>query len=516
MEVSRKKKTAINTTTSFVSQIILIALGFISRRVLIYSVGVQYLGINGLMTNILTVFSLAESGIGLAIGYALYKPLADHDIETVKSLMRFYKVVYRMLAVATVIIGLLFYPFYPLFLKGNTAPDVNIIYWICVFSSTASYLWSYKATLNNSDQNSFLYTIANTVSQILVLIIKIFILYFTENYVIYLSIDIGITIVKNIIFSRIVDRKYPFLNEKNVQKIPIEIKEKLVSNVSSLFLTKVGYIVSTCSDNLVAASIINITAVGLYSNYGTIISSIRGFVSIFIGSVTASMGNLFACESKEYSYEVFKKIDFINYFMYSISATCLLCLIEPFIAIWLGDQFLLSKDILILAIVLYFIIGISTSIDTARSAAGLFRADRYITLIEAVVNLGISIILAKKIGLSGVIAGTIISRLTCSFWVRAKYVYKNIFEVKFKYFFIDRLKKVAITVLVCSVTFGVQLFVTMPDRVLELLIKTLVCGIVSVALMIILCYKMPEFQSLMVLMNEYKRTLAEKVRRRIQ
>ena len=179
----RTKKSAINTIVAFVSQMIIILLGFISRRVLIYSVGVQYLGINGLMTNILTIFSLAESGIGIAIGYSLYKPLAENDIEKIKSLMQFYKRTYQFLALLTVGIGLLFYPFLPIFLKGNTASDVTAIYFLFLFNSAVSYLWSYKVTLNSSDQNKYLYTIANTVTQIGVLIIKVFILYFTENYI---------------------------------------------------------------------------------------------------------------------------------------------------------------------------------------------------------------------------------------------------------------------------------------------------------------------------------------------
>ena len=130
----RTKKSAINTIVAFASQVIVILLGFISRRVLIYSVGVQYLGINGLMTNILTIFSLAESGIGIAIGYSLYKPLAENDIEKIKSLMRFYKRTYQFLAALTAGIGLLFYPFLPIFLKGNTAPDVTAIYFLFLLS----------------------------------------------------------------------------------------------------------------------------------------------------------------------------------------------------------------------------------------------------------------------------------------------------------------------------------------------------------------------------------------------
>lgn len=452
----RTKKSIINVSVSIISQIIIILLGFFSRRVLIYSVGVQYLGINGLMANILTIFSLAESGIGLAIGYALYKPLANNDIEMIKSLMYFYKWVYRCIACCTVVFGLLFYPFLPLFLKENTAPDVPIIYFMFLFSSVASYLWSYKTTINSSDQNKYLYTIANTITQIWVLIIKMCVLYFTENYVLYLAIDIGATVLKNIVFSRIIDKQYPFLKEKDAKKLPYDVKKKLIDNVKSLFLTKIGYIISQSSDNLVTSAIVNITAVGLYSNYTTLISSITGFVSTFTGGVTASMGNLIATEDKNYAFIVFKRIDYLNYLLYSFSAICLWCLTEPFIILWLGEDYILSKWVLLLSIILFYLKGINSAIDVVKNAAGLFRADKYITIIEAIINIIISIVLAREIGIEGVLLGTIISYIGCSFWVRPYFVYKNIFDVPIIIYFKDQLQKMTMLIFFCTIMYYLE------------------------------------------------------------
>lgn len=366
MKGSRTQKSVTNTVVSFASQLIVILLGFLSRRVLIYSVGVEYLGINGLMSNILTIFSLAESGIGLAIGYALYKPLAENDIEQIKSLMRFFKYTYRALAIGTAAIGIAFYPLLPFFLKDNTAPDANLVYWLFLLGSVSSYLWVYKTTLNTSDQNKYLYTIASTIAQIVVLVLKVLILYFAQNYILYLAVDIGTTIVKNLIFCRIVDRRYPYLKDKNVRKLDPEVRKSLFTNIKALFLGKVGYIISQCSDNLVISSLVSVTAVGMYSNYTTLITSVSGFVTTFSSGVTASMGNLIASETKERAYEVYKRVDFINYWLYTFTATCLLCLVEPFVAIWLGQDFVLTKTILILAVAIYYFKGINSGIDIAK------------------------------------------------------------------------------------------------------------------------------------------------------
>ena len=508
MKKSRTQKSITNTAVSFASQLIIILLGFISRRVLIYSVGVQYLGINGLMSNILTIFSLAESGIGLAIGYSLYKPLAENDVETVKALMRFYRTVYRLLALMTAVVGVLFYPFLPVFLKDNTAPDANIIYFLFLASSVCSYLWSYKITLNSSDQNKYLYTIANTVTQILVLIVKVFILYYTQNYIIYLCIELGSTLVKNIIFSCILDRRYPFLKEKNVRKLSDIEKHQLSRNIKSLFWGKFGYIASQCSDNLVISSIISVTMVGLYSNYTTLVSAVSGFVTTFTSGVTASMGNLIASESKEKAYAVYKRIDFINYWLYTFSAVCLLCLTEPFIKIWLGADYILPKGILIVSVVLFYLKGLNSGVDVAKNAAGLYYPDRFVPLIEALLNLVISIILAYRIGLLGVLIGTLVSFLFLSFWTKPYFVFRDVFHVRFSEYVIWEGKKILLSFVVGAVLYVLQLKIQLSNIYLDLVLKALFTGVMSNVLLCVVFFRTDEF--------EYIKTMVQTIIHRVK
>ena len=499
----RTKKSIINTIVSFGSQFVLILLGFLSRRVLIYNVGVQYLGINGLMSNILTIFSLAESGIGVAIGYALYKPLAENDVEQIKSLMQFFKRTYRALAVGTAVIGMAFYPLLPFFLKDNTAPDANIVYLMFLFSSVVSYLWVYKTTLNSSDQNKYLYTIANTVTQILILVLKVLVLYFTRNYILYLSIDIGSTVIKNLIFCRIVDKRYPYLKDKNVRKLNAETRKGLFTNIKALFLGKIGYIVSQCSDNLVISSIVSVTAVGMYSNYTTLISSVSGFVSTFSDGVTASMGNLIASDTKERAYAIYKKIDFINFWLYTFSAICLLCLIEPFVAIWLGESFVLSKGILLLSVLPYYLRGLNSGIDIVKNAAGLYHPDRYVPMCEAFLNMGISLALAPRYGVTGVLLGTLISFLVFSFWTKPYFVYRDVFCVRFSKYVALEGRKIIISILIAMATWYVVSLVSLPNMILNFCVKTAISLAMSNGLLIVIYCKSEEFQ--------YIRALADSV-----
>lgn len=492
----RTKKSAINMITALISQFIIILLGFISRRVMIDSIGVEYLGINGLMNNILIILSLAESGVGVAMVYALYKPLADNDIHKIRALMNFYKNTYRCLALFTALIGLSILPFLNILMKDNTVDNSVTIYLMFLFSSVCSYLYSYKISMNNADQNKYLSTIFNTVTQILVLVVKVLILYLTQNYILFLSIDIGSTLIKNIIFSRMMDKRYPYLKDKTKVKLDDETRESLYTNIKSLFLGKIGYILSTSSDNLVISSMISVKTVGLYTNYTTLTSSVLGFVGVFMGSISASIGNLMAKESKEKVYDIYKVSSFINFWLYGFSTICLFSLSEPFIALWLGKEYLMGKGILILIVFNFLLEGLMAPIDSIKSAAGLYKPDRFVPIIAAVVNLSLSIILARSLGLVGVFIGTLISTLLFSFWIKPMLVYKYIFKKNVFEYFVDIVLKILLTTIcgfICWII-GESLFTEY--TVLNLIGRLIICIIIPNALMILLTFKTKEFKYL--------------------
>lgn len=425
----RTRKTFINMCAKFINQIVVILLGLISRRVMIDSVGVQYLGINGVLENVFTIISLAESGIGVAMVYSLYKPLAEKNEHVIKGLMQFYRKSYYILAAFTLCAGLAMIPFLPALLKGNTINDTMIIYFLFLFQAVTSYLFTYKVSLNNADQNQYIVTIINTVSQTLVLIIKITILYFWKNYIAFLAIDILFNLMRNLVVSHIVDRMYPFLKEKGKVKLDDEIKEPLYRNIKALFIGKLGYIVSVASDNLVISSKLSVISVGLYSNYTTILNAASNFVKIFISSSTASVGNAIASETKENVYRIFKKMLFINFWIYTVCAAGMFGLLTPFVEnIWLGKEFGLGSLTTLLIVFNFFLDGIMAPIDSVKSSAGIYWNDRYIPIMSALLNLFLSILFVQKYQIAGVLIGTIVSKIALTFWIQPLFVYKLLFK----------------------------------------------------------------------------------------
>lgn len=490
----RTQKSAKNMIAGFLSQAILIILGFVSRKVMIDSVGVDYLGINGLMNNILIILSLAESGIGAAILYALYKPLANNDIQEIKALMNFYKNIYRILAAFTTLVGLAILPFLKYLIKDNSVDNILVIYLLFLFSSVSSYLFSYKVSINNADQNKYLYTIANTVTQIVVLILKIVILKITNNYILFLAIDIFATITKNIIFSNIVDKRYPYLKEKNDVKLSDDTKKELMKNIKALFIGKVGYIISTSSDNLVISSMINIKTVGLYSNYTTLTSSVYGFVSIFINSISASVGNLIAKESEEKIYEVFNITSFINFWLYAFSFVSLYCLADPFIALWLGNEYILNKAVLFVIMFNFLLDGLLEPIGSVKNAAGIYYPDRYVPAISAVFNLGLSLILVKHIGLTGVFLATILSKLFFTFWINPMLVFRIVFKKSSSIYFIKIILKIMFIFILTFICNFIGEYFYYEYNIINFVCKLIICLLIPNLLLLLISFNKKEFK----------------------
>ena len=465
----RTKKTFINMCAKFVNQIVVILLGLISRRVMIDSVGVQYLGINGVLENVFTIISLAESGIGVAMVYSLYKPLAEKNEYVIKGLMQFYRKSYHILAAFTLCAGLVMVPFLPVFLKGNTVNNTLIIYFLFLFQAVTSYLFTYKVSLNNADQNQYIVTIINTISQTLVLIIKIAILYFWKNYIVFLTIDIIFNLARNLVISHIVDKMYPFLKDKEHVVLDKEIKNPLYKNIKALFIGKLGYIVSVASDNLVISSKLSVISVGLYSNYTTIISAASNFVKIFISSSMASVGNAVASETKENVYRIFKKMLFINFWIYTVCN--------------------------------FFLDGIMAPIDSVKSSAGIYWNDRYIPIAAAMLNLILSILFVQKYQIAGVLIGTIVSKITLNFWIQPLLVYKLLFKRRLLDYFVMIIKYLCAFFGIEALSYSALKMINLQMNFIILILEGILILIVVNIILWILFGRTAEFRNLMELVK---------------
>lgn len=225
----RIKSSMVNLVFAITGQSLGLLISFFARIVFIQILGKEYLGLNGLFTNILSLLSLVELGIGPAITYSLYKPLAHKDISKVKSLMRLYKKAYITIGILILILGLLMMTFLEVFIK--TIPDIpyiHLIFFLFVLNSAISYFYSYKRALIISDQKRYIATIYRYSFFILLNIIQIFMLYLTQNFILFLICQILVTLAENIVVSKKADKLYPYLKEKISKRLIKKHLKKLL------------------------------------------------------------------------------------------------------------------------------------------------------------------------------------------------------------------------------------------------------------------------------------------------
>lgn len=436
-EKSRTAYSVKNTTTAMVSRILALVMGYITRVVFTRCLNESYVSINGLFWDILNVLALSELGVGTAIIYALYKPVAEKDIEKQKSLMELYHKLYRIIAVMVTVMGLAVIPFLDVLIKNK--PDLEhmtLIYLLYLANSVLSYVSIYKRTLIDAHQLGYIGVSCQTTFWMIQDVLQIVILLTTKNFFLYLIASILCTVGNNITISRKADKLYPYLRDKEVQKLSREEKHGIFQNMKAMMMHKLGNVVLNNTDNLILSSIVGIVSVGCYSNYNLIILSVKQVLDQTFHGITASVGNLGVQKDSSYIRKIFETSFFLGQWMYGFAAICLYELLSLFVEISFGKQYVFQNDVVFVLCLNFFVTGMRQATLIFRDSLGLFRYDRYKSIAEAVLNLIISIVLAKRLGTFGVFAGTFLSTMLISFWIEPYILYKYGLKEKIKNYFL--------------------------------------------------------------------------------
>ena len=433
-KTNRTKNSIINFVTGFGGYLITVFLHFFVRTVFIHTLGKEYLGINGLFTNILSMLSLAELGIGAAIVYRLYKPLAEKDAQRVRVLVKFYRLAYRCIGFAILILGLLFIPFLPVLIKdyeslSTLGINAVLLFLLFLSNTVSSYLFlAYRSTVVVADQKRYIVDLVNNSMQIARTILQIIVLYLFRNFIIYTLVAVVSSIAASIINGIIAKKKYPLYfqpEESSLSKT--EIKEML-QDCGALFVYKVNAVVVKASDNLVLSAFIGLAAVGLYSNYLLIYRTCRTLINKVFVAFRASMGDLFATENLESKYRFFRIANFLSAFLFGTAGVGVAVCANEVVETWLGSGYVLAQPVPILIAIELFFAGIVVCLGQVRGVSGVFRQAWYRPLLGIIVNIVVSVVLVQFWGISGVIIGTITSYVLTNFLIEPALIYKYAFN----------------------------------------------------------------------------------------
>lgn len=426
----RTKNSMRNIAFGLTGQILNIIMSFIARTVLVTTLGDVYAGVSGNFTNILMVFSLADLGVGTAIIYALYKPIAQRNEQKIQALMRLYARAYTIIGLVIVGLGLVTLPFLDFIMKTDIAiPDLELIFMLYVLGTASSYFLAYKGTLITANQKNYIVTNVVYSTSIVSYGIQIAIILLTKNFVLSLAVQIATNILQNVITMCIANRMYPYIRGKSEARLRRVEKREIFSNVRSLMFYRTGQVIINGTDSIVISSMIGVIEAGIYSNYMLLFTTIKNLLQQVFHAITASVGNLNAIESQEHKYEIFKITLFANFWMFGFSTVCFWVLINPFIGdIWLGEQRVLDQTVVLFLVLNFYLLGMRNTCITFRDTMGIFRQGRFVPLIAALVNIGVSIWLAGQMGMIGVFIGTTVSIVLVLLWLEPVILFKYGFE----------------------------------------------------------------------------------------
>ncbi|MFB3170667.1 sugar translocase [Neobacillus sp. 179-C4.2 HS] len=426
-----------NIIYGITGQLLSSVMGFIVRTVIIYTLGIEYVGIEGLFSSILIMLSLTNLGFDTAIIYSLYKPLAENNYYRVRALMNLYKKAYRIIGIIVLVIGLTILPFLPYLMNGKThISNINIIYLLLLINSVSSYYFVYKQSIIIADQRNHIISKIHSLFIITSNLFQIAILLFSHNFIFVLTIQIMFRMIENLFISKKADNLYPYLNEKNNDKLTKEERKEFFGDLYALLLYKVSGVMINGTDNIIISKFLGIYIVGIYSNYLLIISTINTFLGYLFYSITASIGNLNVNESPDKKHLIFNVLNFANFWIFGVCTVVLWNLINPFITLWVGNQFVFSNYIVFAILLNFYTTGLQTACTSFRETTGLFKKGKYRPIIAAIVNLLASLYLVQKIGVAGVLWGTVISRLLTYFWYDPYVIFKYVFQRSVKKYFI--------------------------------------------------------------------------------
>ncbi len=424
---SRSKNLFLNLIIGYVAQIGILLLSFVSRRVFVQFLSADYLGINGLYGNILSVLALAELGLGSVTQFFFYKPTAEGDFSKTSTLFSFFKKIYVCIAISVLTIGLAFIPFLRFVVNSNLKQNELIVYYVLfLLNSVVTYFSAPQIALLAANQDNRLHKIVTLLTSFCLQIAHIAVLCIWKNYIIYVSITLLSSILSAVVLNSICSKRYPYLKETH--KNETVNKKEIISSVKSTFIYKVGTVIVNNTTNILISIIVSTAAVGIYSNYMLVITGIQGFISVITTSITSSVGNLSAAGNKSRMLSVFESMLLIYNFIATVGFIGFFLLFNDFVAFWLGNGFLMNKPEVFAISIGFYITTTISPIWIYREANGLFAKVKYLMVIMALINIVLSVFLGKIWGVFGILIATPISKLLTQVWYEPRILYKAVFD----------------------------------------------------------------------------------------
>lgn len=516
---SRTTNTIYNFITSIGGQLLTIIIQFIVRTVFINALGKSYLGINGLFSNILSMLSLAEFGVGSAILFKLYEPIANEDHHRIALLMRFYKTVYRIIGFAVTVIGVCLIPFLPNLINEYDklqALNLNIIFIFLLYllKTVSSYLFfAYKSAIVKANQKEYLLNVISYVFTVGAGVLQIVFLWLIPSFEIYVAISVLQVILQNIACAWLSDKMYPYINEKTTEKISVSEVKGVFKDCAALFLYKLNGVVLKATDNIILSIFIGLDMVALYSNYYVFYTTINTLFSKIFNSVSHSLGNLHTDHDRKHEYEIFKSVNLITAILGGTAGVGIFVVSDEFINVWIGADWMIPQPFALLMGFELYTLASRVALSKYRTTMGLFQQAKFRPLAGMIINLIVSVALVKSWGICGVLVGTIIADWGTFMWfdplIIHKYGFENVHPV-FGYY-LELLKYTLTVAIIGIIDYLICTNLLAGIGWLSVAIHAAICGVSVPAVLIAISIRKPEGKYVYNLATKYIKKFTKKI-----
>ena len=495
---SRTQKSVRNIAFSIGYQLVTLISNFLMKTVLIRSLGIQYTGVSALFTDILTVLSVAELGFGTAVSYALYRPLYKKDGIQIAKIIRLYQKIYRIVFFVIVTAGI----FCLIFLKFivNDVPDIkediHIIFIFFLLKTAVSYLFIHKATLMEANQEKRIVSAIGTAVCIVSTILEAVAVAVFKSYIGYLAIMVTMVIVQNVIISSVADHRYPMLKNRCNENLSLSERKEIFKNVRALAIYKISGALQRGVDSVIISAMLGTSLVGFLSYYKMIVNNVDSLFGQVFEAIKPSVGNLAASENSERQYTVFKKMCFLSFAIGNFISVSLITLLNPFITLWLGSNYLLGTDIVIMLAADIYIITMVRPYESFRNANALFVQGKYRPAVMVILNIVLSIGLAHKWGMSGILFATVAARLLTHVWYDPWLIYRKVFNKPFLQYIKMKIIYLLTVTANCVLVYAICSIIDFFDQWISLCLKALFCALIPNIVLIVLFHNSNEFKAL--------------------
>ncbi len=428
MKLDRTKNAARNILFDGTLEMVNMIFPFAIRSVMLHYLGTEYLGLNGLFKSLLTFLNLAELGVGSAMVFSMYKPIAEDDTEAVCALLRLYRTLYRIIGLAVAAVGLILIPVLPNLIKGDLPAGMNlyVLYLMNLGNTVVTYwLFAYRSSLLQAHQRRDVISKVSLAVRLTEYVLKILILIFARNYYLYLSVQLLCQSAVNVLTAVCASKMYP--RYAPAGKLPKEKTADIFRRVRDLFTSKLSATVFDSADTLVISAFMGLTVLAVYQNYYFIITALRMILIVFLNACMAGVGNKLVMESGDANYRDLEKISLLFSWILGVSSSMLLCVYQPFMNLWMGEENMLAFGLVLCFVVYYYSMGANKLINMFKDAAGIWRKDRWRPMTAALVNLGLNLATVKWLGLYGVLLSSVFSIVA----IQIPWLFHNLFQEVF-------------------------------------------------------------------------------------